>query len=143
MNESVFVKTNVFCVYDCPTRAYAPKRWIVKPFPDAPRQRAAIETLTGELRVNPFLAGLLVQRGCFSFEEARTFFRPEISHLHDPFRMKDMDKASWSDSRERSVSRTKKSLVYGDYDVDGTTSVALMYGFLEQYFIPTSRLLHS
>lgn len=117
-----------------------PKRWIVKPFPDAPHQRTAIETLTSELRVNPFLAGLLVQRGCFSFDEARTFFRPEISHLHDPFRMKDMDKAVLR--LQTAIKQDEKILVYGDYDVDGTTSVALMYGFLESiypnvdYYIP-------
>ncbi len=117
-----------------------PKRWIVKPIPDAPPQRTAIETLTHELRINPFLASLLVQRGCFSYDEARLFFRPEISHLHDPFRMKDMDKAVLR--LQTALLENEKILVYGDYDVDGTTSVALVYGFLKSiyphvdYYIP-------
>ncbi|GAA4408375.1 single-stranded-DNA-specific exonuclease RecJ [Nibrella viscosa] len=116
------------------------KRWILKPFPDAPAQRSAIEELTRSLGVNPFLASLLVQRGVHTFDEARTFFRPEITHLHDPFLMKDMDKAV--ERLQFAMIRQEKILVYGDYDVDGTTSVALFYGFLKQiypnidYYIP-------
>jgi single-stranded-DNA-specific exonuclease len=116
------------------------KHWQTKPLPDAPTQREAVESLTNLLNVNPFLASLLVQRGIGSFEEARTFFRPELTHLHDPFRMRDMDRAVAR--LERAVQQDEKILVYGDYDVDGTTSVALVYGFFRQihprmdYYIP-------
>ncbi|WP_185155480.1 single-stranded-DNA-specific exonuclease RecJ [Rudanella paleaurantiibacter] len=117
-----------------------PRRWITKPFPDAPAQRAAIETLTHELKVSPFLASLLVQRGVSGYEEARVFFRPEIGHLHDPFAMRDMDRAITR--LTMAMVRQEKILVYGDYDVDGTTSVALFYGFMKtlhphlDYYIP-------
>ncbi len=116
------------------------RRWITKPFPDAPAQRLAIESLTRELGVSPFLASLLVQRGINSFDEARFFFRPEISHLHDPFDMRDMDRAI--ERLTMAMLRNEKILVYGDYDVDGTTSVALFYGFMKtiyphlDYYIP-------
>lgn len=116
------------------------RRWITKRFPDKPDERTAIENLTRELGVSPFLASLLVQRGVTTFEESRTFFRPELRHLHDPFAMCDMDRAI---SRlTLAMLRGEKILVYGDYDVDGTTSVALFYGFLKtlhahvDYYIP-------
>ncbi len=118
----------------------ASRRWITKPFPDSPAQRSAIENLTRELGVSPFLASLLVQRGIHSFEEARGFFRPEIKHLHDPFTMRDMDRAI--ERLTLAMLRNEKILVYGDYDVDGTTSVALFYGFMKtlyphlDYYIP-------
>lgn len=116
------------------------RRWITKPFPDAPTQRLAIESLTRELGVSPFLASLLVQRDISSFDKARFFFRPEISHLHDPFTMHDMDRAI--ERLTMAMLREEKILVYGDYDVDGTTSVALFYGFMKtiyphlDYYIP-------
>ena len=109
------------------------KRWITKPFPDSTEQRAAIESLTGSLGVSPFLAALLVQRGVLTYEEARTFFRPEIGHLHDPFGMKDMDRAIGRLLLAMRPGQEEKILIYGDYDVDGTTSVALVYGFLKNY----------
>lgn len=96
-------------------------------------QRAAIESLTGSLGVSPFLAALLVQRGVHTYDDARTFFRPEIGHLHDPFGMKDMDRAILRLQMAMLPGRTEKILIYGDYDVDGTTSVALVYGFLKNY----------
>lgn len=116
------------------------RRWINRPFPDKPAERSAIENLTRELNISPFLASLLVQRGVTTFEEARTFFRPEIKHLHDPFLMRDMDRAV--ERLTLALLRNEKILVYGDYDVDGTTSVALFYGFLKtqhphlDYYIP-------
>lgn len=109
------------------------KRWITKPFPDSTEQRVAIETLTGSLGVSPFLAALLVQRGVHSYEDARAFFRPEIGHLHDPFTMKDMDRAILRLQMAMRPGHEEKILIYGDYDVDGTTSVALVYGFLKNY----------
>jgi len=116
------------------------RRWITKPFPDAPAQRSAIENLTRELSISPFLASLLVQRGINSFDEARFFFRPDISHLHNPFDMRDMDRAI--ERLTMAMLRNEKILVYGDYDVDGTTSVAMFYGFMKtiyphlDYYIP-------
>lgn len=110
------------------------KRWITKPFPDSTEQRTAIESLTRSLGVSPFLAALLVQRGVHTYEEARLFFRPEIGHLHDPFSMKDMEQAVRRLQRAMLPERREKILIYGDYDVDGTTSVALVYGFLRQYY---------
>ncbi|MCY7356626.1 MAG: single-stranded-DNA-specific exonuclease RecJ [Rudanella sp.] len=118
----------------------ASRRWITKPFPDSPDQRSATESLTRELGVSPFLASLLVQRGITSFDEARFFFRPEIKHLHDPFTMRDMDRAI--ERLTMAMLRNEKILVYGDYDVDGTTSVTLFYGFMKtiyphlDYYIP-------
>lgn len=110
-----------------------PKRWITKPFPDSVEQQTAIESLTQSLNISPFLAALLVQRGVFTYDEAKTFFRPEISHLHNPFAMKDMDRAIMRLQMAMLPERQEKILIYGDYDVDGTTSVALVYGFLKNY----------
>ncbi|WP_080238962.1 single-stranded-DNA-specific exonuclease RecJ [Spirosoma rigui] len=109
------------------------KRWITKPFPDSTSERMAIESLTGSLGVSPFLAALLVQRGVYTYDDARAFFRPEIGHLHDPFTMKDMDRAIERLELAMRTGREEKILIYGDYDVDGTTSVALVYGFLKNY----------
>ncbi len=109
------------------------KRWITKPIPDAHEHREAIASLTASLGVSPFLAALLVQRGVGSYEAARSFFRPEITALHDPFLMRDMDRAIARLTRAMRSEQPEKILIYGDYDVDGTTSVALVYGFLKQY----------
>lgn len=87
-----------------------------------------IKHLSAALNVNMVIANLLAQRGIRSFNEARTFFRPMLSDLHDPFLMKDMDKAVAR--LGKAVKDQEKVLIYGDYDVDGTTSVALMYQFL-------------
>lgn len=98
------------------------------------------EALFRELKIHPALCSILVQREIDSFEKAKTYFRPQLSDLHDPFLMKDMDKAV-----ERIVtafSSNEKILVFGDYDVDGTTSVACMYQFLKkihsftEFYIP-------
>lgn len=103
-------------------------RWTYKPEPDA--QRTAL--LASDLQVDPLVAGLLVQRGISSFEEARTFFRPELEHLHDPFLMQDMDRAV---ARiEKAVERGERILIYGDYDVDGTSAVALLIAYLREYY---------
>ena len=94
-----------------------------------------MQHLVQTLGISPVLAGLLVQRGVYSFDEARLFFRPDISHLHDPFLMKDMDRAV--QRLTMAIVRQEKILVYGDYDVDGTTSVALFYGFLRTFYTNT------
>ncbi|MFR9503610.1 MAG: single-stranded-DNA-specific exonuclease RecJ [Rikenellaceae bacterium] len=102
------------------------KRWVVKPS----GSRELVEKLATKLSISPILADLLVQRGIDSVEKARNFFNPQLSELHDPFLMKDMDKAV---ARiEEAVANDEYILVYGDYDVDGTTAVALMYKFLKQ-----------
>lgn len=102
------------------------KRWVVKPQGN-PKAVAAMATATG---ISPVLANLLVQRGIDTLEKAKKFFNPQLSDLHDPFLMKDMDKAV--ERVERAVRNREKIMVYGDYDVDGTTAVALVYKFLRQ-----------
>ena len=89
-----------------------------------------VRQLSSELGVDPVLAELLVQRGVHTFEQARAFFRPNLNDLHDPFLMKDMDKAV--ERVRQAVVAGEKILVYGDYDVDGTTAVSLVYSFLRR-----------
>ena len=99
-----------------------------------------VKHLSAALNVNMVISRLLVQRGIKTFSEAKSFFRPRLSDLHDPFLMKDMDKAV--ERLELAIANKEKVIVYGDYDVDGTTSVALMYSFLKprieeiEYYIP-------
>ena len=109
------------------------KRWLTKSFPDSAEQRIAIEALTQSLGISSFLAALLVQRGVTTYDEARAFFRPGTEHLHDPFLMKDMDRAIERLETALRPEKPEKILIYGDYDVDGTTSVALVYSFLKKY----------
>ena len=101
------------------------KRWIPKNEPD----KATVESISTAINVNKTLSGILVQRGIESFEIARKFFRPQYADLHDPFLMLGMDKAIIR--IEEAFERNEKILVYGDYDVDGTTSVATVYAFLK------------
>ena len=100
------------------------RKWIMKDHADA----ETVSRLSFELGIDPVLAELLTQRGVSTFQEARAFFRPDLANLHDPFLMKDMDKAV--DRLDRAVSTGEPVLVYGDYDVDGTTAVSLVYSFL-------------
>ena len=99
-----------------------------------------VKHLSAALNVNMVIARLLVQRGITTYNEAKAFFRPRLSDLHDPFLMKDMEKAV--ERLQQAIDNQEKVIVYGDYDVDGTTSVALMYLFLKQrikeieYYIP-------
>ncbi|MUP45054.1 single-stranded-DNA-specific exonuclease RecJ [Gramella sp. BOM4] len=103
-------------------------RWTLKPKPDS----ITVSSLSDKLRVGLPVARLLVQRGINTFEEARKFFRPELDDLHDPFLMRDMDLAV---ARiEKAIEQQENILVYGDYDVDGTTSVALMSTFLKSRY---------
>jgi len=92
--------------------------WTLKPLPDS----KIIEELKNSLGVSSVIATLLAQRGITDFDDAKTFFRPQFSHLHDPFLMKDMEKAVQRLST--AISNDEKILVYGDYDVDGTTAVS-------------------
>ena len=89
-----------------------------------------INKLTEELKIDATLASLLVQRDITSAEEANLFFNPQLSHLHDPFLMKDMDKAV--ERIHLALQNKERILVYGDYDVDGTTAVAVMFAFLSK-----------
>ncbi len=99
-------------------------RWTLKP----QQEENKVKALAGALNVDPLIAQLLLQRGITTYEEARSFFRPQLTDLHDPYLMKDMDKAV---ARiEKAVSEEEFILVYGDYDVDGTTAVALLSSFL-------------
>ncbi|MCB0443845.1 MAG: DHH family phosphoesterase, partial [Flavobacterium sp.] len=103
-------------------------RWTLKPKPDPDK----VNSLSKVLKVDSIIASLLVQRGIETFEEAEKFFRPSLDNLHDPFLMKDMDKAV---SRiEKAIENEENILIYGDYDVDGTTSVALLSSYLKSYY---------
>lgn len=111
------------------------KKWSVL---DA--DKLLINNLSTSLNVSDIIAKLLVLRGIHTFEEAKLFFRPELEHLHDPFLMKDMTKAI--QRIEEAITNNENILIYGDYDVDGTTSVAMVYQFLYKttknirYYIP-------
>jgi len=111
-------------------------KWLLKPQAD----RELVSRLSSELGIDSVLAELLVQRDITTFEQARAFFRPDLANLHDPFLMKDMDKAVAR--LEKAVNSKEKILVYGDYDVDGTTAVALVFNFLRDlgcnagYYVP-------
>lgn len=96
------------------------------------QQEEQKEQLAKELEISPVLTQLLVQRGITSFDEAKKFFRPQLADLHDPFMMKDMDKAV--DRLNQALRQKERILIYGDYDVDGTTAVALVFKFLKQFY---------
>ena len=100
------------------------KRWVIKPQGESEK----VANLASQLNIPPVLANLLVQRGIATYNEATRFFNPKLSDLHDPFLMKDMDKAV--ERIDRAVKTGEKIMVYGDYDVDGCTAVALVYTFL-------------
>ena len=102
------------------------KRWEVK----AQGDPTAVAQIASHIGISPVLANLLVQRGIDTVEKAEKFFDPKLADLHNPFLMKDMDRAV---ARvEQAVERNERIMVYGDYDVDGTTAVALVYKFLQQ-----------
>ena len=104
--------------------------WIYSELTD--EQNDIKNKLANELSISPVLAKLLVQRGIVTFDDARSFFRPDLNDLHDPFLMKDMDKAV--ERLTKAMQRNEKILIYGDYDVDGTTSVSLVYRFLVKFY---------
>ncbi len=106
------------------------KRWILKAVPD----HLKVQKLASQLNADRILASLLIQRGIDSFEEAREFFRPKLEDLHDPFLMKGMGKAV--DRIQAAMELGEHIMIYGDYDVDGTTSVSLVYGFLKEKNYP-------
>ena len=104
------------------------KRWVVKEKGDT----AVVKQLAGALCVSESLANLMVQRNITSAAEATTFFNPSLDYLNDPFLMKDMNIAV--DRISTAIKKNERILVYGDYDVDGTTAVALMYSFLKDQY---------
>lgn len=114
------------------------KRWVV----NTPPEESKIQELSKKLNCQPVIANLLLQRGIDTPEQAQAFFYPSLNMLHDPFLMKDMDKAV--DRLDRAIAQDEKILIYGDYDVDGTTAVALLYKYLKhhcnsdnlEYYIP-------
>lgn len=103
-------------------------RWNLKPKPDSEK----IKSLQNSLNVDELTATLLVQRGIENFEEARQFFRPKLEDLHDPYLMKDMDKAVIR--IEKAIENHERILVFGDYDVDGTTAVSLVSSYLKSFY---------
>lgn len=112
------------------------KRWLYKPIPTTQQ----VEEISKAINLNSYLSAILVQRGITDFDTARKFFRPTLDQLHDPFLMQDMDKAV--ERLKAAVERKEKILIYGDYDVDGTTAVAVVYQFIKtfydqvEYYIP-------
>ena len=103
-------------------------RWTLKPKPSEDQ----VKHLAQALNVEDFVATLLIQRGIATFEDAKNFFRPSLEHLHDPFLMKDMDKAV---ARiELAIKNQENILVFGDYDVDGTTAVSLVSAYLKSHY---------
>jgi len=103
------------------------KRWAIRDDAD----HELVKSLAAALKIDPVLSRLLVHRGIAGYEEAHLFFRPDDRHLHDPFLMADMEKAILR--IEAAIAANEKILVYGDYDVDGTTSVSVVYSFLKKY----------
>jgi single-stranded-DNA-specific exonuclease len=104
------------------------KKWIIKP----KGNEKLIQELSHKLEIHPVLANLLVQRNISTVEEAKKFFRPSLNNLHDPFLMKDMDKAI--QRLNQAFKNNENILIYGDYDVDGTTAVSLLYSFLKKRY---------
>src|SRR6187402_1048935 len=103
-------------------------RWTLKPKPAEEK----IKHLAQALNVEEFVAALLIQRGVETFEQAKLFFRPTLDDLHDPYLMKDMDKAV--ERIEKAIENQENILVFGDYDVDGTTAVSLVSSYLKTYY---------
>ncbi|MCK5028577.1 MAG: single-stranded-DNA-specific exonuclease RecJ [Bacteroidales bacterium] len=104
------------------------KRWVLK----QQGEKEENEKLANELNIDPILATLLIQRNVKTFDQAKAFFRPELDDLYDPFLMKDMNLAI--ERIGKAIKNNENILVYGDYDVDGTTSVALVYSFLKEFY---------
>ena len=104
------------------------KNWVIK----ATGNEETITSLASELGIDRPLAQLLIQRNILTYKEAREYFRPDLANLHDPFLMKDMDVAI--QRIQEAIQEGEKVMIYGDYDVDGTTAVALVYSYFKDYF---------
>ncbi len=103
------------------------KRWVLKAADDE-----KVKALEESLKIHPIICRLLVQRGIETFEQARSFFRPSLNELHDPFLMRDMDEAI--NRITSAIANNEKILIYGDYDVDGTTAVTTVYSFFKEFY---------
>ena len=103
-------------------------RWTIKSKPE----KEKVQALQHALQVDENIATLLVQRGIETYEQAKTFFRPTLNDLHNPYLMKDMDKAVVR--IEKAIANNENILVFGDYDVDGTTAVSLVSSYLRSYY---------
>jgi single-stranded-DNA-specific exonuclease len=103
-------------------------KWMIRDKADL----ETVESLGKEINVNLTLANMLVNRKVDSFQKAKDYFRPDLDKLHDPFLMKDMDRAV--ERLQSAIQNNEKIMVYGDYDVDGTTSVALVFGYLREFY---------
>lgn len=103
-------------------------RWTLKPKPNP----ETVTQLASQLGIEIPVASLLAQRGITDFQTAKKFFRPSLDDLHDPFLMKDMDLAI--ERIERAIASNENIMVFGDYDVDGTTSVALISSWLKTFY---------
>lgn len=103
-------------------------RWNLKPKPSSDK----VKELATELKVDEIIAMLLIQRGIETYDDARQFFRPSLDDLHDPYLMKDMDKAV--ERIEKAIENNENILVFGDYDVDGTTAVSLVSSYLRSFY---------
>jgi single-stranded-DNA-specific exonuclease len=103
-------------------------RWTIKSKP----AKEQVDQLAQELNVDSLVATLLIQRGITTFDKAKTFFRPSLDHLHDPFLMKDMEVAV--NRIEKAIANQENILVFGDYDVDGTTAVSLVASYLKSFY---------
>lgn len=103
------------------------KRWVIKAV-----DNEKVKALQESLKVHPMLCKLLVQRGIETYDQAKSFFRPSLDELHDPFLMKDMDRAI--NRITSAIANGEKILIYGDYDVDGTTAVATVYSFFKEFY---------
>lgn len=108
------------------------KRWNQKPLPTSPEAIRVVQGLETTLGIERSLATLLWQRGVTDFHTAKYFFRPKLEDLHDPFLMQDMQLAV--ERLEKAIAEGEKIMIFGDYDVDGTTAVALVYGFLSEIY---------
>lgn len=104
------------------------KRWVFKAVPSQDQ----IEKLSKAINTNHYLSGVLLQRGICDYDNAKKYFRPSLQDLHDPFLMMDMDKAVVR--LKKAIAREEKILIYGDYDVDGTTAVSLVYRYLRRFY---------
>ncbi|HEY0743584.1 MAG TPA: single-stranded-DNA-specific exonuclease RecJ [Chryseosolibacter sp.] len=104
------------------------KRWLNKELPEGDK----VQALSASINVNRYISSILLQRGINDFDNAKKFFRPSLENLHDPFLMKDMQKAV--NRLKKAIDGDERILIYGDYDVDGTTAVALVYSYLRKFY---------
>jgi single-stranded-DNA-specific exonuclease len=118
---------HILIIFTVLSDKYMQKRWAIRENTD----QDEVNSLASALNIDPVLSSLLIQRGINNYDDARYFFRPDYRHLHDAFLMKDMEQAI--ERIEEAIKSDEKVLIYGDYDVDGTTSVSVVYGFLQKY----------